>query len=173
MNILDTPRLCLRTIEADDAPFYLALINDPSWIRNIGDKGIRTLQAARAAIVEGPCAMQQRLGFSLYLIVRRSDQAPLGLCGLIKRDALPDVDIGYAIAPPYWGQGYAYEAAQAVMAYAHDALGLQRLLGITAPENIGSNRLLRKLGLHFDKFIHLVPGDKGSNLYSHDFSIPA
>ena len=116
MKILDTERLTLRTIDADDAAFYYELVNDPTWLEHIGDEGIRSIEDARKAILEGPCAMQQQLGYSLYVMERKSDGKPLGLCGLIKRDALPDVDIGYAIRPAWFGQGYTYEAAAAVVA---------------------------------------------------------
>lgn len=169
MHILDSARLRLRTLEAGDAGFYLELVNDPSWLRYIGDKDVRTLEAARAAILQGPCAMQLRLGHSLYLVERSGDGVPLGLCGLIKRDSLPDVDIGYALRPVYWGQGYAHEAAAAVLAHARDVLRLPRLLGITSPDNIRSNQLLRKLGLRFIALTRLAPDDGGTNLYGLEF----
>jgi len=169
MKILDTERLILRTLEAEDASFYLELVNDPSWLENIGDKGIRTVDAAREAILNGPCAMQRERGHSLYMVVRREDGAPMGLCGLIKRDSLPDVDIGYALRPAYWGKGYAWEAAAAVVAYARDVVGLPRLLGITDPANTGSNYLLQKLGLSFVEFTHLPPDNRGTNLYRLEF----
>lgn len=173
MQILDTERLTLRTLEVDDAHFYLKLLNDPSFLTNIGDKGVRTLEGARASILEGPCVMQRDYGFSMYLVERRSDGVPLGVCGLIKRDTLPDVDIGYAMAPPFWGQGYAYEAAAAVLAHGRDRLGLPRLLGITSPENIGSNQLLKKLGLRFVKLTQLDGRDTGTNLYAIEFPVAA
>jgi RimJ/RimL family protein N-acetyltransferase len=169
MKILETERLVLRTIGAHDAPFYLALLNDPSYIRNIGDKGVRTELAARAYIQTGPATMQRRLGFSLYLIERKDSSVPIGICGLIKRATLPDVDIGFAFLPRFWGQGYAYESAAAVMAYADTVLGLRRLAGITSPENGSSNRLLRKLGFHFEQLTHLSADDPGTNLYGYEF----
>lgn len=169
MKILTTARLSLRTLETDDAAFYLELINDPSWLANIGDKGIRTLEGARANLLAGPMQMQRRLGYSLYLVERKEDGAPLGLCGLIRRDSLPDTDIGYAIAPRYWGHGYAYEAAAAVVAYARDVLRLGRLLGITNPDNAASNALLKKLGLRFQELAYLTPEDRGTNLYCVEF----
>ncbi|HEV7814061.1 MAG TPA: GNAT family N-acetyltransferase [Janthinobacterium sp.] len=169
MRILATERLYLRTIEAGDAGFYLALVNDPSWIANIGERHIHSLEAAREAILAGPCEKQRTLGFSLYLVERRSDLAAMGLCGLIRRDTLPEVDIGYAMLPPFWGHGYAYEAAAAVVEHARRDLGLKRLLGITSPDNHSSNKLLAKLGLKFNKLVYLGPDDRGTNLYSLDF----
>ena len=169
MKILDTERLAVRTISVDDAPFYLTLINDPSWIQNIGDRGVRTEQAAREAILTGPVAMQRQFGFSLYLIERKDGMLPIGICGLIKRATLQDVDIGFAFLPQFWGQGYAHESASAVMQYANTTLGLRRLAGITSPENGSSNRVLRKLGFRFDKVTHLSDDDPGTNLYGYDF----
>ncbi|MYM68710.1 GNAT family N-acetyltransferase [Pseudoduganella sp. FT55W] len=166
MKILETARLTLRTINADDDLFYYELVNDPTWLEHIGDKGIRTVAEARTAILEGPCVMQQRLGHSLYVMERKSDGQPLGLCGLIKRDSLPDVDIGYAIRPAYFGQGYTYEAAAAVVAYARDVLGIKRLMGITNPANTVSINLLAKLGLTFVEFKVLPPDGRPTNIYS-------
>ncbi|MYM33985.1 GNAT family N-acetyltransferase [Duganella sp. FT50W] len=166
MKILETERLTLRTIEPDDAAFYYELVNDPTWLEHIGDKGIRSVEGARTAIIDGPCAMQARHGHSLYVMERKSDGKPLGLCGLIKRDTLPAVDIGYAIRPAYFGQGYTYEAAEAVVAYARDVLGIQRLMGITSPGNTVSIKLLEKLGLTFVEHKAMPPDNRPTNLYS-------
>ncbi|MBV6324830.1 GNAT family N-acetyltransferase [Duganella violaceipulchra] len=169
MKILDTERLTLRTIGVDDAAFYYELVNDPTWLEFIGDKGIRSIEGARDAILEGPCAMQERLGHSLYVMERKSDGVALGLCGLIKRDGLDDVDIGYAIRPAWFGQGYTYEAAVAVVAYARDQLRMKRLLGLTAPANLNSIRLLQKLGLAFVELRNLPPHERPTNIYSIEF----
>src|SRR5665647_1932 len=118
MHILDTERLRLRTLAPEDAAFYLEVVNDPAFIEYIGDRGIRTLDAARKAIAGGPTAMQAALGHSLCLVELKDDDAPIGMCGLIKRDTLPEVDIGYAFLPRFGGKGYATEAAAAVLAYA-------------------------------------------------------
>ncbi len=169
MLILQTERLNLRTVAVEDAPFYLGLLNEPSWIQNIGDRGVRTLEQARQAILDGPVAMQAQRGHSLYVVEIKDGLAPAGLCGLIKRDSLVDVDIGYAFLPKYWGQGYAYEAAQAVVQYAKDTVGLKRLAAITSPENGSSNRLLRKLGFQFEKLTRFEPSGNDTNLYGFDF----
>lgn len=170
MHILDTERLTLRTLEADDdAPFYLQLLNEPSFLQYIGDKGVRTLDDARRTIRDGAGAMQKAHGFSMYLVQRRSDGAAIGLCGLIKRDTLPGVDIGYAMSPAYWGQGYAYEAAAAVLAHGRDRIGLTRLLAIASPDNVASIQLLHKLGLSFVERLQLDGAPGGTNLYALDF----
>ncbi len=170
MTILHSERLRLRCVDPGDAPFYLALLNDPAWIRNIGDRGVHTLEQARKAIADGPVAMYAKLGFSLYLVERAADRLPLGLCGLIKRDALAEVDIGYAFLPEHRGQGYAIEAARTVLAHARDTLGMRRLMAITSPDNVSSNQLLGKLGFRFDMLTVLAGEQRQSNLYSIDLA---
>jgi RimJ/RimL family protein N-acetyltransferase len=165
VQILETARLRLRTATLDDTAFYRALVNDPGFIEHIGDRGIRTLDEARQALLAGPIAMQEERGHSLYVVELKDGGAPIGMCGLIKRDTLDEVDIGYAYLPAGRGQGYAFEAAAAVLAYA-PALGLERVVAITSPGNVASNGLLRKLGMRFERVAHLVPDGAASNLYS-------
>ncbi|WP_395401982.1 GNAT family N-acetyltransferase [Pseudoduganella sp. UC29_106] len=167
--MIETERLTLRPLTEGDAAFYLQLVNEPSFIENIGDKGVRTLDDARNAIVTGPMAMHKALGYSLMLVQQKSDGAAIGMCGLIKRDTLPDTDIGYAYLPAYWGRGYAFEAAAAVVAFARDKVGLKRLLGIVSPRNTASNQLLRKLGLSFIELLVLKGETKDTNLYGLEF----
>jgi RimJ/RimL family protein N-acetyltransferase len=171
MEILETERLRLRTLTLEDAPFYLEVVNVPAFIEYIGDRGIRTVDAARKAIAEGPVAMQAALGHSLYLVELKQDGAPIGMCGLIKRDTLPDVDIGYAFLPRFGGKGYATEAAAAVLAYA-PSIGIRRVLAITSPGNAGSNAVLKKIGMRFEELVHLTPEDTGTMLHSYDFPEP-
>ncbi|MFJ8260775.1 GNAT family N-acetyltransferase [Rummeliibacillus sp. NPDC094406] len=156
MKILETNRLILRLQTADDAAFILELMNDPSWLRFIGDRGVRTLDDARAYIMNGPVQMYEQFGFCLYLVERKEDHAPIGICGLVKRDSLEDVDIGFAYLPKYWSKGYAYEAASAVMSYGKDKLGLTRIVAITSQENQASESLLKKIGFQFEKLIQLA-----------------
>jgi RimJ/RimL family protein N-acetyltransferase len=167
VHILATARLNLRTAEPGDAGFYLALVNDPAFVEHIGDRGIRTPDDAREALLAGPIAMQEERGHSLYVVELKDGGIPIGMSGLIKRDSLDHVDIGYAFLPAWRGQGYAYEAGVAVLAFA-PSLGLRRVLAITSPNNIASNFLLRKMGMRFERFLHLAPDDAGTNLYSID-----
>jgi RimJ/RimL family protein N-acetyltransferase len=176
VEILETARLRLRTATPDDTAFYCALVNDPDFIEHIGDRGIRTLEEARQALLAGPIAMQEERGHSLYVVELKEGggpdrHGPIGMCGLIKRDTLEEVDIGYAYLPIGRGQGYAFEAAAAVLAYA-PALGLERVVAITSPGNVASNGLLRKLGMRFERFTQLVPEGPGSNLYSIELGSP-
>jgi RimJ/RimL family protein N-acetyltransferase len=166
LKILETERLVLRTIGVDDAPFYLELVNDPAFHEFIGDRGIRTVQAAIDAIEKGPIAMQATLGHSIYLVELKGSSTPVGMSGLIKRDTLADVDIGYAFLPQFRGKGYAYEAAVAVVAHARDQVRLARLVAITAPGNADSISLLTRLGLQFEAQVHLTADDPGTNLYA-------
>lgn len=165
MIIAETERLTLRRLTVDDAEFVFTLLNEPSWLRFIGDKGVRTLEDARAYIENGPVAMYQRFGFGLYVTERRTDGVPMGMCGLIKRDGLDDVDIGFAFLPAYWGRGYAFEAAAAVMDYGRNVIGLTRIVAITAPDNESSARLLEKLGLRFDRMVRLSADAKEDRLF--------
>ena len=171
MKILETARLTLRQITIDDAAFYLRLLNEPSWLQYIGNKGVRTLADARQSILNGPVSMQARLGFSLYLNELKGSGVPIGLCGLIKRETLSDIDIGFAFLPEYWGKGYAYEAAAAVVDYATHKIGLTRLVAITSPENTSSIRLLERLGLTFDRNITLSGDGEETKLFAKNFAL--
>jgi [ribosomal protein S5]-alanine N-acetyltransferase len=157
--ILETERLIIRHLTADDAPFILELVNMPSFIQNIADRGVRTLDDAVAYIVNGPITSYEKNGFGLWAVVLKETGEPIGMCGLIKRDTLEDVDIGYALLEKTWGKGYAHEAAAAVINYGRTVIGLKRIVAITAPDNVDSIRVLEKIGLRFDKFIPY--GDEG------------
>ena len=165
MHSFETERLLLRPLTEDDAEFMLELLNDPSFIRNIGDRRVRSLDGAKAYITNGPVASYARNGFGLYLVELQETHESMGICGLIRRNTLSDVDIGYAFLPPYRGQGYALEAARAVVEYARGTMQLPRLLAITSPENNASNALLEKIGMRFDKMVYLTPEDTGTRLY--------
>ncbi len=168
MIVARTSRLTLRWLTADDAAFVLALVNDPDWLRYIGDRGIHNLEDALAYIDNGPRAMYQRLGFGLFAVTLNRGGQPIGMCGLIQRDTLPGVDIGYALLPQYRGQGHALEAAQACVTLAREQFGLRRLLAIASPDNAPSARLLGKLGLHFEQLLELVPGSDPVALFAGD-----
>lgn len=155
MKILETDRLVLRWLDFCDAPFIYELVNDPSFIRFIGDKGVHTLEDARNYILNGPVASYQQYGFGLYLTESKDSRIPMGICGILKRDTLPDPDIGFAFLPAYWNKGYAYEASLAVLEHAKETFGVERVLAITTPNNEASERLLLKLGFRFDRLTKL------------------
>lgn len=166
MKVLETPRLVLRHLADGDAPFILELVNDPDFLSNIGDRGVRNLDDAVRYIQNGPVASYERNGFGLYLVERKSDATPIGICGLIKREALPDVDVGFAFLPAYRNQGHASESAAAVLVYARDTLGIQRVVAVVSPDNSGSINVLTKLGLAYERPIRLAPDDDDIHLFA-------
>ncbi|EJV69831.1 alanine acetyltransferase [Bacillus mycoides] len=153
MIVLETERLTLRWFDIKDAPFILELVNDPAWIQFIGDKGVRNLEDATNYILNGPVNMYNKMGFGLYLVERKEDLTPLGMCGLIKRDSLEDVDIGFAFLEKFRSKGYGYESAAAVIEYGVQKLGMKRIVAITSIDNTVSGKLLEKVGLRFEKII--------------------
>ena len=155
MKVLETERLTLRRLSIDDAEFILQLLTDPAFFKYVGDKGVRTVPDARDYILSGPVASYEQFGFGLYAVELKPDGDPIGMCGLLKRESLPDVDIGFALLPRYRSQGYAYEATAAVLAYAREQLGLGRIVAITVPHNAGSIRILEKIGLRFERMVRL------------------
>lgn len=168
MNVLETDRLILRQFSPDDAEFILELVNDPSFIQNIGDRGVRSLEDAQRYLETGPIASYARNGFGLWLVQLKESGESIGMCGLIKRDTLEDVDIGYAFLPKFWSKGYAVESARAVREYGHKTIGLKRLVAITDPVNEGSIRVLKKIGLKFEKMVRLSADDIELKLFAAD-----
>ena len=164
-TVVETGRLILRRMTTGDAAFICGLLNEPSWLRFIGDKGVRTVDDARRYILNGPVAMYGRTGFGLYLTMLKDAGTPIGMCGLIRRDGLDDVDIGFAFLPAYWGAGYAFEAASAVMAYGRIELGLGRIVAITSADNDSSIRLCGRLGMTFERMARLPNGDVDMKLF--------
>lgn len=163
-SILETERLTLVELNTDDAPFVLRIVNEPSWLQYIGDRGVRNMNDARQYILDGPVKSYKEHGFGLYL-AKLKNGTPIGLCGLLKREALEDVDVGFAFLPEYTGHGYAYESASAVMEYGRTALGLGRIVAITAMDNHKSIKLLQKLGLSFEKVIKLDKDEEECKLF--------
>ena len=157
--VADTARLTLRRLTPDDAPFMLALLNDPAFVRFVGDRGVRTVDQARTYLENGAIDSYRRLGFGLYLVEVKDTHEAAGICGLVKRPALDDVDIGFAFLPPFRGRGYAAESARAVVDHAR-ALGLPRLVAIVSPGNDASVRVLTGLDMRFERRIALGAADE-------------
>jgi RimJ/RimL family protein N-acetyltransferase len=160
--------LVLRRLSGGDAEFILELLNEPSFIRNIGDRGVRTIEDARQYILNGPVASYAQFGFGLYLVKLKENGIPIGICGLLKRDSLEDVDIGFAFLRRFWSKGYAYESASRVMDYGRKVLGLTRIVALTAPDNQGSIRVLEKIGFRFERMIALSEYGGESKLFASD-----
>ncbi|MCU4992262.1 GNAT family N-acetyltransferase [Bacillus cereus] len=167
MIVLETERLVLRWFDIKDAPFILELVNDPAWIQYIGDKRIKNLEDAKKYILNGPVDMYNKMGFGLYLVERKEDLTPLGMCGLIKRDSLEDVDIGFAFLEKFRSKGYGFESASAVIEYGVQKLGLKRIVAITTIDNIYSGKLLEKVGLQFEEII----SDSGEDLKLFGYNV--
>jgi ribosomal-protein-alanine N-acetyltransferase len=176
LSVIETARLNLRELDFEDAAFILELLNEPSFIRNIGDKGVRTLADAHDYILQGPMDSYARNGFGLYATCLRrgafdgaSAGTPIGICGLVKREGLTDPDVGFAFLSRYWSKGFAVESATAVLAHARKALNLLRIVAITSQDNAQSIAVLEKIGLKFERTIRLV--DHGQELKL--FGLPA
>lgn len=155
--MLRTARLELREVVLGDAAFLVRLLNDPSWLENIGDRGVRTPEDAEAYIRNNIWAQHQTHGFGLYAMQLRSIPLLIGMCGLVKRDFLAAPDLGFALLPDFTGHGYATEAARAVMLHAHSKLHIERLYAIVKRGNHRSLRLLGELGFRHEGPLPLPP----------------
>ncbi len=149
MIVLETERLAVRHLTPDDAEFILRLINEPSFISNIGDRGIRSVEQASNYLLDGPINSYAQNGHGLYLVELRHTSVPIGMCGLLRRNHFDDIDLGYALVPEFWSRGYAFEAASAVLDFGHTSLGAARILGLVSPNNIPSINLLERMGFGF------------------------
>lgn len=152
-HILETERLIIRELNSGDAEFILKLLNTPTWLKFIGDRGVKNIEDALKYIANGPAKSYAVNGFGLYLLELKTGNIPIGMCGLIKRDFLKDPDIGFALLPEYEGQGYGFESASAVLLYGQKTLGMRRIVAITVKENVNSIHLLEKIGLHHERMI--------------------
>ncbi|ULQ54188.1 GNAT family N-acetyltransferase [Flavihumibacter fluvii] len=172
MKSIETKRTIISALQPLDAPFIYSLLNSPGWLRFIGDRGIRTLDDARNFIINGPMKSYQDNGFGLCLVQEKESGNKMGLCGLLKREQLDNLDLGFAFLPEYHGKGYAKEAATAMINYAREALKLNYLLAFTDADNIRSIQLLEKLGFVFDKMIPW-PNSEDLKLFAINLSLYA
>lgn len=168
-SIFETERLLLRQPTVDDAGFLLRIVNEPSWLRYIGDRNVHTIEEAKNYLLNGSIKSFETNGFGFGIVILKETGALIGMCGLVKRNFLEDIDIGFAFFPQYTGQGYAFEAADAMMKYAHGPLGINRIAAITTQDNESSIRLLKKLGFQVNKTI-VVDGEE-LFLFTHSSSI--
>ncbi|WP_339779040.1 GNAT family N-acetyltransferase [uncultured Thalassospira sp.] len=165
MLLITTPRLILRQATREDAEFILKLLNQPDWIHYIGDRNIGDLASAAVYINERLIAAYERNGFGLYPVDLRATGETIGLCGLVKRDTLPDPDIGFAFLDKWQGQGFAREAANATLNHAYNDLGISRVVGFTLPGNNRSIHLLESIGMVFDRTVFVDGDHQACNLY--------
>ncbi len=163
---LRTDRLLLEHFSFEDCGFILRLLNEPSFIENIGDKGVRDLEGARAYLRDGPMASYAANGFGLFRVGLKESGDCIGMCGLISREILDDVDIGYGFLPEFWGQGYAFESAAAVMRYGREQLGFKRIVAVVSPGNTSSVKLLQKLGMRQSGKIRMADNEPEIDLFA-------
>jgi RimJ/RimL family protein N-acetyltransferase len=168
VKILETERLLLRQIDDEDAELLVELLNEPAFLRHIGDRGVRNTEDARKYIADGPVASYRKFGFGLYLVELKGSGESIGICGLLKRESLEDPDIGFAFLEKYWSRGYAHEAGGAVLEYGRKVLGLKRIVALTAPANDASIHVLEKLGLRYEKMVRLKGAKRDSKLFASE-----
>jgi RimJ/RimL family protein N-acetyltransferase len=167
MTVLETDRLLLRQFTATpgESEFVLRLLNEPSYLQHIGDKGVRTLEQAANYLVEGPIKSYQLHGHGAYLVVLKESHQLVGICGLLKREQFKDADLGYAFLPEFWSKGLAFEAASAVLELGQGTLGLPKIIALVSPANSQSVKLLKKLGFSFSEQVKMEPGGSEADVY--------
>jgi RimJ/RimL family protein N-acetyltransferase len=173
MRVLTTERLVLRPFQREDGAFLVRLLNEPSFIANIEDKGVRTRAQAILYIARTLQASYRDHGHGMYRVALRDTLQPIGACGLVQRDPDPELDLGYAFLPAFWGQGYALEAARAVVEVARTDLGRRELFALVTPDNGRSIALLGRLGFAFAQNLPRVPGPGLIALYALRLVRPA
>jgi [ribosomal protein S5]-alanine N-acetyltransferase len=162
-TILETNRLIIRQFTFEDTAFVIELLNSPGWLKFIGERHVKTEEDAKNYLRNGSMKSYEEHGFGLSLVELKSDKTPIGVCGLLKRDFLANPDIGYAFLPEFYGQGYAFEAANATIIYAKETLDLPYVIAIVNPDNQLSIRVLEKIGMTFKEFF-IYPGEEGKKL---------
>jgi RimJ/RimL family protein N-acetyltransferase len=165
VKILETERTILREIVESDAEFILDLLNQPSFIKYIGDRNVRNLEQSREFIASRFQESYKTHGYGLWAVELRTGQTPIGICGFVKRDALPDADIGFAFLADYEKKGYGFESASAAMEYGRKVLDLKRVLAITSQDNEASGKLLEKIGFTFEGLIKMPHADEELKLF--------
>jgi len=163
--IFETERLILRPAGTEDAAFIFQLLNSPKWIQYIGDRNVKSVEKAKVYIQNRMLPQLERLGFSNYVVIRKSDQAKMGTCGLYDREGMEDIDIGFAFLPEFENQGYAYEAASKLLFEAKNSFQIKSLTAFTTKDNYSSQKLLEKLGMENAGFIHIPNDDEELVLY--------
>ncbi len=161
MIVAETERLMLSKITVEDAPFIFELMNSPKWLKYIGDRNVRTVEAAATYIQNNQLKSYERNGFGYYKLQLKSDPlTTIGSFGLVKRDTLDYIDIGFSLLPEFEGQGFGFEGATAIMNLAKHTFNIHTLCAITLPENKASIHLLEKLGLSYQKRVKPFEDDK-------------
>lgn len=164
--LIETQRLGLRELQVGDAAFINELLNDEAFLRNIGDRGVRSDADAQRYLIDGPIASYRAHGFGLWQVRLKESGEALGICGLLRRAGLDDVDVGFAFLPQHRSCGYARESAAAALRHAREALALRRVVAITDPGNEASARVLEGIGMAFERMVRLSPEAKWLRLFA-------
>ena len=170
MLVAQTKRLTISKFTIDDAPFFFELVNTPHWIKYIGDRNIKTITEAEQHLINGQIKSYDTHGFGFYKLNLKENNNPIGTCGLIKRETLEHVDIGFAFLPEYEGKGYGFESSKAILKVAKNIFKLETILAITLQVNKPSINLLEKLGLSFQKMIKPFEDDQELMLFAKNLS---
>jgi RimJ/RimL family protein N-acetyltransferase len=169
MNIAETSRLVLSKITVDDAPFILELMNSPGWLTYIGDRNVKTVEEAATYIQNNQLKVYETHGFGYYKVQLKADKLKsIGSFGLLKREVLEHVDIGFSLLPEYHGQGFGLEGSTAIMNLAKNTFNIKTVCAITLPENKPSIHLLEKLGLSYQKRVKPFDNDEELLLFAKD-----
>ncbi|MFK5879293.1 MAG: GNAT family N-acetyltransferase [Flavobacteriaceae bacterium] len=163
--ILETERLFIKELTVKDAPFFYHLVNDPDWLRFISDRNVNSIADAKDYLIAKIIPSYEKFGFGFYLVKTKNGTHSIRIAGLIDREGMEHVELGFAFLPKYRGKGYAYEARKEIMSYASTELKIEPLVAITDLENIKSAKLLEHLGFRFDKNIQLPDFEKPSKLF--------
>jgi len=161
----ETERLILKPTLDEDAEFIFKLLNSPNWLKYVGNRNVTSVENAREYIKFKMLPQLERLGFGNYTVVRKSDQAKIGICGLYNRDGLEGLDIGFAFLSEYEGKGYAFESANKLKQVAFDEFGITEIVAITTQDNVSSQRLLEKLGMRLTGTTKIPEDDEELLLY--------
>ncbi len=171
MIVAETERLLISKFSLDDAPFFLKLVNTPNWIKYIGDRNLKTVEDAENYLTNGTLKSYKEHGFGFYKLQEKQQHKTIGTCGLIKREQLNDVDLGFAFLPGFEGKGFGYEASKAVLKLAKEEFGLKKLAAITLPTNTNSKKLLKKLGFTYEKRVKPFEDDEELLLFAKQLDL--
>lgn len=149
--ICETSRLLIRETHQEDADFIVKLLNSKGWLQYIGDRKVKKREDGIQYISSRFMASYAEFGFGFWAVIEKESQKAIGICGIVKRPTLEDVDLGYAFLPEYFGKGYAFEATSAILEVAKTKFDISTLIAIVQPDNLRSIKLLEKLSFSYER----------------------
>ncbi|MBV9817713.1 MAG: GNAT family N-acetyltransferase [Solirubrobacterales bacterium] len=141
---LRTPRILMRQFRQSDLDAYAAMVADPEGARFLGPLLHREQAWRGMAMHAGQWALR---GYGSWAVQQRRDGSFLGRVGLWHPEGWPGIELGWILARPAWGHGYATEAAGLAMRWAWSTLGLPRLISLIDPDNLASVAVARRIGM--------------------------